>query len=80
MDVVGVNGHDRTIPVILGKYCIRLPEDGSFVIRDMLSTFKHLIILTISTKYIFVHLLDDNVFVTDARCKLEDSSHFIEEN
>ena len=26
-----------------------------------------------STNYIFVHLLDNKVFVIDARCKIEDS-------
>ena len=33
---VHVNGHDRTILLILAKYCIRLPDDGSFVVRNML--------------------------------------------
>ena len=33
-DYVHVNGHDRTIFVILAKYCIRLPDDGSYVIRN----------------------------------------------
>jgi len=33
------NGHDRTILVILAKCCIRLPDDGSFVIRNMLENF-----------------------------------------
>jgi len=32
---VHVNGHDRTIPVILP----RLPDDGSSVIRNMLEKF-----------------------------------------
>jgi len=36
---VHVNGHDRTILVILAKYCIRLSYDGSFVIRNMLEHF-----------------------------------------
>ena len=39
MDVVHVNGHDRTILVILAKYCIRLRDYGSFVIRNMLEYF-----------------------------------------
>jgi len=41
MDVVGahINGHDGTITVILAKYCSRLPEDGSSVIRNMLEHF-----------------------------------------
>jgi len=33
------NGHDRTIFVILTKYCKRLPDDGSSVIRNMLEYF-----------------------------------------
>jgi len=41
MDVVHVNGRDRTINVILAKYCIRLPDDGSFVIRNMSEQFKY---------------------------------------
>ena len=51
MDVVGVmaaylpvmrvhvNGHDRTITVILAKHCIKLHDDGSRVIRNMLEQF-----------------------------------------
>jgi len=31
--------HSRTISVILGKRCIELPDDGSFVIRNMLEQF-----------------------------------------
>ena len=38
-----VNGHDRTILVILAKYCIRLPDDGSFVIRIMLEHFLNVL-------------------------------------
>ena len=34
-----VNRHDRTILVILAKYCTRLPDDGSSVIRNMLEHF-----------------------------------------
>jgi len=34
---VHVNGHD--ILVILAKYCTRLPDDGSLVIRNMLEHF-----------------------------------------
>jgi len=37
-DYVHVNRHARTILVILAKYCIRLPDDGSFVI--MLGHFE----------------------------------------
>jgi len=36
-DYVHVNGHDRTITVILAKHRIKLPDDGSLVIRNMLS-------------------------------------------
>jgi len=35
-DHVHVNGHDRSILVILAKYCTKLPDDGSSVIRNML--------------------------------------------
>jgi len=35
-----VNGHDRIILVILAKYCTRLPDDGSSVIRNKLGYFK----------------------------------------
>ena len=38
-DHVHVNGHDRTITVILAKHCIKLPDDGSLVIRNMLEQF-----------------------------------------
>jgi len=38
-DHVHVNGHHRTILVILAKYCTRLPDDGSCVIRNMLEHF-----------------------------------------
>jgi len=37
MDVVGVMvAH---LPVILAKHCIELPDDRSFVIRNMLEQF-----------------------------------------
>ena len=36
---VHANGHDRTITVILAKQCIKLPDDGSLVIRNMLEQF-----------------------------------------
>ena len=66
-DYVHVNGHDRTITVILAKHCIKLPDDGSLVIRNMLEAFLNIfeyfiIILVVSTNYIFVHLLDKKVF------------------
>ena len=38
-DYLHVNGHDRTITVILAKHCIKLPDDGSLVIRNMLEQF-----------------------------------------
>jgi len=38
-DYVHINGHDRTITVILAKHCIKLPDDGSLVIRNMLEPF-----------------------------------------
>jgi len=46
---------------------MKLPDDGSPVIRNMvgviLNIFKYfIIILTVSTNYIFVHLLDNKVF------------------
>ena len=64
---VHANRHDRTITVILAKHCIKLPDDGSLVIRNMLEHFKiflkyFIIILILSTNYIFVHLLDNKVF------------------
>ena len=31
-DYVHINGHDRTITVILARHCIELPDDGSLVI------------------------------------------------
>ena len=50
MDVVGVKAaylpvvractaHNRTITVILAKHCIKLPDDGSLVTRNMLEQF-----------------------------------------
>ena len=36
---VHINGHDRAITVILAKHCIKLPDDGSLVIRNMLEQF-----------------------------------------
>jgi len=38
-DYVHINGHDRTITVILAKHCIEFPDDGSLVIRNMLEQF-----------------------------------------
>jgi len=35
-----LNGHDRTITVILPKHCIKFPDDGSLVIRKMLEHFE----------------------------------------
>jgi len=42
-DYVHVNGHDRTITVILAKHCIKIPDDGSLVIRNMLEQFLNII-------------------------------------
>ena len=39
-DHVHVNGPDITILVISAKYCTRLPDDGSSVIRNMLKHFS----------------------------------------
>jgi hypothetical protein len=39
-DYAHANGHDGTITVILAKHCIRLPDDGSLVIRNMLEQFE----------------------------------------
>jgi len=39
-DYVQVNGHDRTITIILAKHCTKLPDDGSLVIRNMLEQFQ----------------------------------------
>jgi len=65
-EYVHVNGHDRTITVILSKHCIKLPDDGSLVIEtcwSILNIFKFfIIILILSTIYIFVHLLNNKVF------------------
>jgi len=36
-DYIHVNGHDGI--VILAKYCIRLPDDGSFMIQKMSKQF-----------------------------------------
>ena len=38
-DYVHINGRDRTITVILAKHGIKLPDDGSLVIRNMLEQF-----------------------------------------
>jgi len=38
-DYVHINGHDKTIIVILAKHCNKLPGDGSLVIRNMLEQF-----------------------------------------
>ena len=39
VDYVHVNGRERTITVILAEHCIKLPDDGSRVIRNMLEQF-----------------------------------------
>ena len=46
-----------TITVILDKHCIKLPDDA------FLNIFKYFIIIqTVSTNYIFVHLFGNKVF------------------
>ena len=66
-DYVHINGHDRTITVILAQHCIKLPDDASLVIRNMfeaiLNIFKYFIInLIVSANYVFVHLLGNKLF------------------
>ena len=67
-----VNGHDRTILLILAKYSTRLPDDGSSVIGNMLEQFKifynfnciyELYILCISW------IIKCYKVIIDARCK-----------
>ena len=36
---VHIKGPDRTITVILAKHCVKLPDDGSLVIRNILEQF-----------------------------------------
>ena len=38
-DCFRANGHDRIITVILAKYCLKVRDDGSLVIRNMLEQF-----------------------------------------
>ena len=38
-DLVHVNEHDKIVLVILAKRCTRLPDDGHFVVRNMLEHF-----------------------------------------
>ena len=38
-DYVHVNGHNKTITVILAKHCIEIPDDGSLSIQNMLEQF-----------------------------------------
>jgi len=38
-DYVHVNEHDKTIIVILAKYGLKITDDGSFVIRNILEHF-----------------------------------------
>ena len=64
---VRINGQGRTITVILAKHCIDIPDDGSLVIRNMFGAIVNvlkyfIIILIVSTNYIFVHLLGNKVF------------------
>ena len=63
MDVVGVMAAYAAIKPTTSKYCTKLPDDGYFVIRNMLEHFKYFIILIVTTNYIFVHKLDNKVFI-----------------
>jgi len=56
-DHVHVNGHDRTILVILALMIDPLWSETCW------STFKYFIILILSTNYIFVQKLDNEVFI-----------------
>ena len=38
-DYVHTKGHDRTVTLISAKHFIKLPDDGSLVIRNMLEQF-----------------------------------------
>ena len=38
-DYIHVIGHDRTVTVILAKHCIKVPDDGSLVIQNMMEQF-----------------------------------------
>ena len=71
-DLVHVNGHDRTITVILAKHFTRLTDDESSMIRNMLEQFQ--ISYNFNCIYILyiVHWLDNKVFVTHTRCKREE--------
>ena len=72
-DHVHVNGHDRIIFVILAKHCTRLPDDGSFVIRQMLEHFQIFYnSLILAMCYLIVHRFDNKIYINDARCKYED--------
>jgi hypothetical protein len=42
-DYVHVNGHDGTITVILAKHCIKLPDDGSLVVRNMFGAILNIL-------------------------------------
>ena len=50
----------------LERHYIKLPDDGFLVIRNMVKQFKYfkyfIIILILSTNFIFVHLLVKEVF------------------
>jgi len=42
-DHVHVNRHDRTILIILTKHCMKLPDDGSSVIRKVVGHFLNIL-------------------------------------
>ena len=52
--------HDRTITVILTKLCVKFPPKYVGIILNIFKCF--IVILIVSTNYIFVHLLDIKVF------------------
>jgi len=39
--IIGELYTDRTITVILAKHCVKLPDDGSLVIRNVFEHFKY---------------------------------------
>jgi len=64
---ISTNMKEKTVNVILAKHYIKLPDDGSICdpkhVGAILNIFKYfIIILIVSTNYIFVHLLDNEMF------------------
>ena len=52
-DYIHVNRHNRTITLILAKHCIKLPDDGSLVIQNMLEHFKYFKIFYNNSNFIY---------------------------